>query len=192
MRRIEAEIVSALAVGKPIVKLTVPDMAALHKLCDAYEGAEPPSVAVAQPAPLAKEPELDTPPLNQILYGPPGTGKTFETINAALAILDPAYLAANQADRAALRRRFLELERGKRVRFTTFHQSFSYEDFVEGIRANVDEASASNYTYSIDNSSNTPCGGIAILFGQEFVVCLELYGKPSIPLAESHIADGMI
>ncbi len=128
-----------LAVGNPIVKLTVPDMATLHKLCDAYEVAEPPSIAVAQPAPAAKEPELVTPPLNQILYGPPGTGKTFETINAALEILDPAFLAANLADRAALRRRFLELERAKRVRFTTFHQSFSYEDFVEGIRANVDD-----------------------------------------------------
>lgn len=144
----------ALAVGNPIVKLTVPDMAALHKLCDAYEGAEAPSIAVPQPAPAAKEPALDTPPLNQILYGPPGTGKTFETINAALAILDPAYLAANLADRAALRRRFLELERAKRVRFTTFHQSFSYEDFVEGIRANVDDdagAPAKGVSYTIEN-----------------------------------------
>ena len=97
---------------------------------------------------------MDTPPLNQILYGPPGTGKTFETINAALAILDPAYLAANLSDRAALRRRFLELERGRRVRFTTFHQSFSYEDFVEGIRANVDDdagAPAQGVSHTIEN-----------------------------------------
>ena len=143
----------ALAVGNPIVKLTVPDMAALHKLCDAYEGADP-SIVVVQAAPVAKEPELDTPALNQILYGPPGTGKTFETINAALAILDPAHLAANLADRAALRRRFLELERAKRVRFTTFHQSFSYEDFVEGIRANVDDdagAPVQGVSYTIEN-----------------------------------------
>ncbi len=143
----------ALAVGNPIVKLTVPDMAALHKLCDAYEGADP-SIVVVQAAPVAKEPELDTPALNQILYGPPGTGKTFETINAALAILDPAYLAANLGVRAALRRRFMELERAKRVRFTTFHQSFSYEDFVEGIRANVDDdagAPVKGVSYTIEN-----------------------------------------
>lgn len=143
----------ALAVGNPIVKLTVPDMAALHKLCDAYEGADP-STAVVHAAPVAKEPEVDTPALNQILYGPPGTGKTFETINAALAILDPSHLAANRADRAALRRRFMELERAKRVRFTTFHQSFSYEDFVEGIRANVDDdagAPVKGVSYTIEN-----------------------------------------
>jgi 5-methylcytosine-specific restriction protein B len=75
------------------------------------------------------------PPLNQILYGPPGTGKTHATIDEALAILDPVFLAAHHDQRKLLKARFAELETSKHVRFVTFHQSFSYEDFVEGLRA---------------------------------------------------------
>ncbi|MBF0184189.1 MAG: AAA family ATPase [Magnetococcales bacterium] len=78
-------------------------------------------------------------PLNQILYGPPGTGKTHHTIDEALAILDPGFLIEHRANRAQLRARFSELEASGHVRFVTFHQSFSYEDFVEGLRAEPDE-----------------------------------------------------
>jgi 5-methylcytosine-specific restriction protein B len=78
-------------------------------------------------------------PLNQILYGPPGTGKTFSTVDAALAILDPVYLLQHSSVRALLKARFDALVLERRVRFVTFHQSFSYEDFVEGIRATTSE-----------------------------------------------------
>jgi 5-methylcytosine-specific restriction enzyme B len=84
--------------------------------------------------------ENNASPLNQILYGPPGTGKTYHTINEALAILDPDFLSANHADRTKLTARFKELESSQHIRFVTFHQSFSYEDFVEGLRAESDEA----------------------------------------------------
>ena len=77
--------------------------------------------------------------LNQILYGPPGTGKTYATIEAALEILDPHWLAGNRENRKALKERFDELAKGDRIRFVTFHQSFSYEDFVEGLRAESSE-----------------------------------------------------
>lgn len=75
------------------------------------------------------------PPLNQILFGPPGTGKTYETINAALEVLAPAFLAEHADDRPALKVHFDALVAAGDIRFVTFHQSFSYEDFVEGIRA---------------------------------------------------------
>lgn len=77
-------------------------------------------------------------PVNRILFGPPGTGKTFRTINEAMAILDPAFLHAHEDKRTELKRRFDELVDARRIRFVTFHQSFSYEDFVEGIRADID------------------------------------------------------
>lgn len=67
--------------------------------------------------------------LNTILYGPPGTGKTYNTPELALKIVD-----GNQFDKETTRQRFRELlDRGD-IGFVTFHQSFSYEDFVEGIR----------------------------------------------------------
>ncbi len=82
------------------------------------------------------------PALNQILFGPPGTGKTYNTINQALAILAPEVLAQNQGDDPDSRKRlkavFDQFAQDKRIRFVTFHQSFSYEDFVEGLRAESD------------------------------------------------------
>jgi 5-methylcytosine-specific restriction protein B len=88
----------------------------------------------------------EEPALNLILFGPPGTGKTFETVDAALAIVAPTFLsehpeiagthsASHTTRRAALKRRFDALSEDGRIRFVTFHQSFSYEDFVEGLRA---------------------------------------------------------
>lgn len=80
-------------------------------------------------------------PLNQILYGPPGTGKTYATVEAALEVLDSRALLEHRQDRVALKRRFDQLVDEGRIRFVTFHQSFSYEDFVEGLRAESDEVS---------------------------------------------------
>lgn len=80
-----------------------------------------------------------SPALNQIFFGPPGTGKTYATIDAALEVLDPEYLIANVENREKLKNRFDELSTDGQIRFVTFHQSFSYEDFVEGLRAVSDD-----------------------------------------------------
>jgi 5-methylcytosine-specific restriction protein B len=87
------------------------------------------------------------PPLNQILFGPPGTGKTFHAVNKALEILDPVFAAAHSGaeHRLLLKRRFDELVESRRIRFVTFHQSFSYEDFVEGLRADVEGGEQLSY-----------------------------------------------
>jgi|SRR5690554_588095 len=80
--------------------------------------------------------------LNSILYGPPGTGKTYRTTSLAVQIADPSWYAETLTKydnpielRTEIKKRYLELVKMQRVVFTTFHQSFSYEDFVEGIRA---------------------------------------------------------
>jgi hypothetical protein len=77
------------------------------------------------------------PALNTILYGPPGTGKTFNTINEALKIIDSEFFDPNKDNREELKKRFDELVDAKQIRFVTFHQSYSYEEFVEGIRADT-------------------------------------------------------
>ncbi|MEZ9566663.1 McrB family protein [Vibrio artabrorum] len=77
-------------------------------------------------------------PLNTILYGPPGTGKTYNTINKALEIIDPDFYNLHSDDRVAIKTRFDELVNSNRIGFVTFHQSFSYEDFVEGLKATTE------------------------------------------------------
>jgi 5-methylcytosine-specific restriction protein B len=74
-------------------------------------------------------------PLNQILFGPPGTGKTYHTINRALEIIEgKSSEEIKSEDRSELTKRFKVYQKEGRIAFCTFHQSMSYEDFVEGIK----------------------------------------------------------
>lgn len=79
--------------------------------------------------------ELNSTPLNLILYGPPGTGKTYHTIDKALEIL--GYKEPD--DRAEKLKAFKSYRDKDRIVFTTFHQSMSYEDFIEGIKPTLDK-----------------------------------------------------
>lgn len=95
-------------------------------------------------------------PLNQILYGPPGTGKTYNTINHALSIIkgyDIKELKEKEKNdpqfRAAIKKEFDELIDGNQIQFVTFHQSYSYEEFVEGIKPKINDNG--DIEYSIED-----------------------------------------
>ncbi len=86
------------------------------------------------------------PKLNQILYGPPGTGKTYHTIDKALEIL-----GENLESRDEKKAKFDEYVKNGQIVFTTFHQSYGYEEFVEGIKPNIDseEGNSKDIEYKI-------------------------------------------
>ena len=83
----------------------------------------------------APEPEVKH-PINQILYGPPGTGKTYHAVDHALAIIDGANVREREEGDIE---RFQELRGRGQIAMVTFHQSYAYEDFIEGIRPVLEE-----------------------------------------------------
>lgn len=100
-------------------------------------------------------------PLNQILYGPPGTGKTHSTTAWALALLNPNNLSVADVvahygpHSGAMRPAFDHYRQLGQVGFVSFHQSFGYEDFVEGIKPGLSETeegddTATSLSYRIE------------------------------------------
>lgn len=114
-------------------------------------------------------------PLNQILYGSPGTGKTYNTINKALEIIFSDKLTKDDYKKGMLKEErlldlskeilteeekknsdttprkiiqycFEKLKKAGQIEFITFHQSYGYEEFVEGIKAEIDENNNISYT----------------------------------------------
>lgn len=83
--------------------------------------------------------------LNTILYGPPGTGKTYQTVTYAVRLCDPEFFAEHEDDYGELFQRYEELVYEGRVVFCTFHQSYCYEEFIEGIKPVVDDSASVRY-----------------------------------------------
>jgi hypothetical protein len=77
--------------------------------------------------------DLKSQPLNQILYGPPGTGKTYNTVlKAAQIITGKETISYDEA------LKIFNNNLGSQIEFITFHQNYSYEDFIQGIRPDTE------------------------------------------------------
>lgn len=79
---------------------------------------------------------------NLILYGPPGTGKTYAT-NKIINAFEKKYYSSDS--------NFNKAEIEDRIRYITFHQSYSYEEFIEGIRPILGEDEVGKLGYRLEN-----------------------------------------
>lgn len=138
--------------------------------------------------------------VNKILYGPPGTGKTYNLSKEACLLID-GEIKSEEENRA----RFDELLDNNQIVFTTFHQAFSYEDFIEGIKPVMDQEEGGELAYRIEEgvfkkictrAANDPQnryaifideinrGNIANIFG-ELITLIETDKRAGMPNAMS-------
>ena len=96
-------------------------------------------------------------PINTILYGPPGTGKTYNTVIKAIEIINKDCIKyddnGNVINYDEVKNEFDKAKKAGRIEFITFHQSYSYEEFVEGIKPDLPEwnNSSDSLTYKGTN-----------------------------------------
>ncbi len=90
------------------------------------------------------------PDKNIILYGPPGTGKTYNTVIYAVAIIENKMISEVKSEEySAVKKRYDEYKAEELIDFTTFHQSFGYEEFIEGIRPVMGTENTTDIRYEI-------------------------------------------
>ncbi len=91
--------------------------------------------------------------MNTILYGPPGTGKTYNTVVYAVAVIENKPVASIKAESySAVLERYNAYKADGLIEFTTFHQSYGYEEFIEGIKPVMDsDDEHSDIQYSIED-----------------------------------------
>ena len=80
-------------------------------------------------------------PLNSILYGPPGTGKTYNSVFYSVGIIEKNESIFKLKNDDEVFKKFKEYKEKNLIKFITFNQSYGYEDFIEGIRPQLENES---------------------------------------------------
>ena len=120
---------------------------------------------------------------NTILYGPPGTGKTYNTVSYAVAIIENKNLSEIKAEEYNdVLSRYNEYKSEGLIEFTTFHQSYGYEEFIEGIKPIMNSESDENdVKYTIeDGLFKTFCSRSSIPVAKKSSIELGLNKNPTI------------
>lgn len=90
--------------------------------------------------------------INTILYGPPGTGKTYNTVNYAVSIIEnKEFMAICAEEYQDVFERYLAYKKQGQIRFVTFHQSYGYEEFIEGIKPVLNDEAEESIQYKIES-----------------------------------------
>ena len=115
------------------------------RLADSYKGSFDLIEKIKGDSSIAPSPEPEpkkSRPLNTILYGPPGTGKTFHTSEYCVEFCD----GQSERSKDEIRSRYRQLVEAGRVEFVTFHQTYGYEEFVEGLRPDTGGAGSAGFS----------------------------------------------
>ena len=113
-------------------------------------GDEKAAAGVAEPTQSVGSIKMKDHALNRILYGPPGTGKTWMTTYHALSIVEDETIEASEAKPwEEMKPRFDALRDAEQIEMVTFHQGFSYEDFIEGIKPVLGEDVSDGIEYKL-------------------------------------------
>jgi len=123
--------------------------------------------------------------LNTILYGPPGTGKTYHTVDLAVKIASPEkYIEGNHEENKKI---YDNLIKQGQIVFTTFHQSMSYEDFIEGIKPLKPEGTDTFLKYDVEDGIFKKICAAAVTPNQ--IDFNTAFNKLQVELTEKDIID---
>ncbi len=121
---------------------------------DAFFGVQKESTVLPIEQYLKTSPQTTDIAKNTILYGPPGTGKTYNTVLYAVSIVENKPLAEiKQENYFDVLSRYNRHKADGLIEFTTFHQSYGYEEFIEGIKPVMDssENDTTDIQYTIED-----------------------------------------
>ena len=123
---------------KALLDFTFNDIAQDYSVCEEQYVDENEAVAVEAPQEIVRMPRTNkTHPLNCILFGAPGTGKTYATAEYALAVIENREVDLSKKtvdERKMVMDNYNAYLKKGQIVFTTFHQSYGYEDFIQGMR----------------------------------------------------------
>lgn len=134
---------------KALLDFTFNDVAQDYTVCEEQYADECEASASDMAQAIVRTPRINKMhPLNCILFGAPGTGKTYATAEYALAFIENREVDLRKKsieERKVVMDSYNDYLKKEQIVFTTFHQSYGYEDFIQGLRP---EAGADNLSFT--------------------------------------------